>query len=525
MKFTLTARLRKYATEKLKVKAGASDAEIKRAVGAALLGGSLHVATLKTLTGAAPDDKKGKKKSGSGTGTATLDADEIARIARRAVRKEQARAGRKGTGISPSFVFNKGAQVRVKEAAESYDGSTKAAIYPEFSGKSGNGTPHLLAGMPAEYNGRPLMVPSERDKAISGAYIKFCVNRQLPGDQLPRGMKMTDHDRELLMYALHNEKWVGMLGGDGSEFGATKVKRAKLNELQIKALLDDTISGGIEIAPVVFDDAIILTPVLYGELFPFVNTKPISRGRRIKGASLSLPQFTSGTVEGSAITPFNTAAFISAFDTGIYNASLAAQFGLDFEEDTPVDIGSQFTESAGLQAMAWLDKMIAIGNGTNEPTGIFTATGTVSVGSDNGAGGPPTVSDYEGLAFGISKQYRTEPGAFPVYVANDTTYRRARGIAVGPGDERRVFGMDHQSYNLMDRPFKVQADIPNNKVAFVNLRRYRMYRRLGMNVRVEAGGMQLALTNTRLLVIRMRWGGQLETGNACAVMTDAQLNG
>ena len=337
---------------------------------------------------------------------------------------------------------------------------------------------------------------------------------------------MTDHDKELMEYALRNVAWSGMVGGTGSENGATKVDNRKLTEMEIKAILDDSTSGGLEAAPIVFDDAVILTPVLHGELFPLVNTVPIARGRRVEGFSLGNPTFTSGTAEGTAIDLFDTSSYISAFDTTIFNAVGAMEIGLDFEEDSPVNIGALVAQRYGEKAMEWLDNQIVNGDGTTEPQGILNASGTTTVSSTNGASGPPTVDDYEGLMFGINKEYRTAADkARTVFIGNDTTYKRARAISVGSSDARRVFGMEvnaHGDYNLLGHGYKVQNDVGNANIAFANLRYYRMYRRLGLNVRVETGGKELARKNQKLIVVRMRWGGQLELGGAAAKITDAQ---
>ena len=48
----------------------------------------------------------------------------------------------------------------------------------------------------------------------------------------------------------------------------------------VKTLIDDATSGGLEAAPIVFDDMVIQTPLLNGELFPLVTTVPLDRGRR-----------------------------------------------------------------------------------------------------------------------------------------------------------------------------------------------------------------------------------------------------
>lgn len=418
---------------------------------------------------------------------------------------------------NPTSMLSKANQIRVKSAIESYDMQRKSAFHGDRCGFKGNGPKNPLAGQRAMFGPEELDHPSQADKAVAAAYFKWCLKSQLPQHETPRWAKMTDHDNDLIMWALHNGQWNGFAGRDD-----TPIKKAKLSGLQVKTLLDDATSGAIEATPYVFDNAIVLLPVLYGELFPFVNVINIGRGRRMKGALMNQPTITSGTAEGTAITPLTTTAFISAFDTTIWPAVGAIEIGLDLEEDSPVDLGGQIIEYYGLKSMEYLDRVVAYGNGTNEPTGIFLTSGAISVGSDNGAGGPLTVSDFEGLMYGLEKKYRNEPGAMPCFISSDTMYRRARAIPVGPADERRVFGMNHGSYELLEHPYKVQNDIPVGRIAFANLRRYRMYRRLGLQVRVETQGATLARSNTKLIVVRMRFGGQMETGGAVAIMTDAQ---
>ena len=212
---------------------------------------------------------------------------------------------------------------------------------------------------------------------------------------------------------------------------------------------------------------------------------------------------------------------ITAFDTTIRVAQAAIELGLDFESDSPVDIGATVTQQYGFKLLEWLDRVIATGNGSTEPEGILTAAGTTVVSSDNGAGGPLTVGDFEGLRKSVSKAFRNEPGAMCAYISNDNMYARARSIPVGPGDERRVFGMTHDDYMLLNRPYKVQNDIADGRIAFGNLKRYRMYRRLGLQISTSTEGRTLMLANKRLIVLRARFGGKIETGGAFAVTTDA----
>lgn len=424
------------------------------------------------------------------------------------------------------------AQTRVKGVQERYSHTTKAAVYPNFSAKN---TPHPLAGRPATFAGRPIEEPSELAKAVSGAYFKWAIQGSLlPNEK--QYVPLTEHDKELVQYALNECEWTGYVKGyadDGlanvsylqNRDGCTLVNRQKLTEMQRKDILDDVTSGGISAVPLYFDDAMVLTPVLYGEVFPLVEVINMARGRLIDGSSMSNPTWTWGTAEGTSITPFSTTSFIAAMDSTIYPIVGAVNLGLDFESDSPIDVGGNIIRKFGEKLMEQLDTVVCTGaSGSSQPTGIFNASGTTTITPANGAGGAPTISDYEGLYFGVAKAFRRDLGglARSVFIGNETSYRRCRGIPVGTSDARRVFGMTHGDYMVMDRPYKIVNALTNQQIAFCNLAGYRMYRRLGMTVRVETGGSTLALKNERLIVVRGRFGGTLTLSGYASVMTAAQ---
>tara|TARA_R110000824_G_scaffold120382_5_gene275671 strand:- start:11430 stop:13064 length:1635 start_codon:yes stop_codon:yes gene_type:complete len=418
--------------------------------------------------------------------------------------------------LTKSLAGNGAANVRVKGAHEQYSDTKSAARYSEHHKNS------FLRSRPAQLAGRNMDHSSELDKAIVGAWFKFCANASSRG-QLPRGLKMTEHDKQLVQYAMHEKAWTGIINGSGSEdHGAIKVDNRKLSDFEVKALIDDSTSGGLEAAPIAFDDAVILTPLLHGELFPLVNVINISRGRRIEGASIGNPTFAAGT-EGTALTVFDTSSFVSAFDTTVFEAVGGMEIGLDLEEDSPVNLGALVAQAYGEQALKWLDDQIANGDGTTEPQGVLNASGIGTVASANGTTGPPKVDDYEGLLFGVAKQFRNPADRErSVFCGTETSYQRARSIAVGSSDVRRVFGHDHEDYRLLGHPYKISEQQGNTKVWFANLRHYRMYRRLGLNIRVETGGKELATKNLSLIVVRMRYGGKMEQGGAASVSTDMQ---
>lgn len=427
---------------------------------------------------------------------------------------------KKSTSAMAAKVFGAGdTNVRVKSPVERYAHTKGAIVHPSDSKHA------HLRGMPAMFGDTPLESQSQADKAVIGAIAKWMISSPAnngTGGRVPPAFRMTEHDRELVKYAIHELPWTGICRTNGEysgiDNGGVEINGRKLSDFEKKVLLDDSTSGGTEAVPMVFDEAIITTPVLYGELYPLVTTVPVARGRRIQGSSISNVTWTSGTAEGMAITPFSTASMVSAFSNTIYPAVAAIEIGNDFQEDSPINIASLIVEQAGKKAMEWLDNQIANGDGTTEPQGIFNASGTTDIGNPaGGAGAAAQINDYETLYFSVSKAYRPPSDKDrTVFIGSDTTYRRARAIYVGAADARRVFGMDHQSYSILNVPFKVQNDIANNYCACCNLRYFRMYRRLGLNVRTETGGSTLALANKTLIVMRMRWAGKIELGGAVA---------
>lgn len=450
-------------------------------------------------------------------------ADEIQSIVDKAVAKATGgRRRRNRTGserLSASRVLSRSATARVVEAATQYSKTREIAKYPEFVGAIGDKGKHPLAGRQARYCGQPIILPSARDKAIAQAWLKSRLSARPLRESLPRGLRMTDHDRELIHYGLRNVEWSGMFkGANGMQY----LEREKLQDFQIKTLLDDTISGGIEITPTAFDDNIIMYPVLFGELFPWVTVEE-TKSRRVKGGKMLNPEFQSGPAEGTEIQPFDTAAFFQGFDTPIFAATSAVELGRDFEDDTPILVADKLMEAFGMKAMQWLDQKIAVGNGTTEPLGLFYTPTATESNSSFGLGGPLTANDFEGLYFALAKEYRNEPGAALAYVSNDSLYAKSRSIPRSVLDQQRLFGMTHGDYLMLNRPHKISDRIPAGWLAFVNLKRYRLYRRLGMDIRIDDTGRYNTLNNTRVIAVRMRWGGQMELGSAVSFMKDCAI--
>lgn len=398
------------------------------------------------------------------------------------------------TGPSSKDVFG-GAGPNVKSPSSRYK-DTKYTVK------------HARTGLPVKGpNGREVESLSERELAKVGAFFKLAMKKN------GVSVELTEHERELNEESFTHDKWAGEIGGQYEK---------DLSGMRVKAsLLEDTTSGGVYLTPYFWDEAIVQFPLLFGELMPFVEIVDVNAGQEVRSASLQNPTVTWGTYSGTSITEFDNTALVGNIDQFIAPCTYATELSRDLLADTPItDLGGRVVQTVGMAALKEMDRVIAVGSGTNQPQGIFNQSAPTTINSTNGVGGPMTLGDYEALMFGIQKQYRAQQYR-PCFVGNDASYHRARSMPIGPNDARRVLGEDEGSYNILSWPWRVQQDIPDNQVAFGALARYRLWRRQGQEVRLSDVGMSLMLKNTLLIVVRSRWAGQVVDGNGFIYMNDA----
>lgn len=421
----------------------------------------------------------------------------------------------------------KSLDIRVKEAADGYSTTKSAATYPMLTPK---GATHPLAGRPLmDYSepgmgGRPLDNASDLEKAVNGAYCKFLAARGWNRGSKSAGFQaLPQHDKELLLYAMEKMHWNGVSEG-GSDVNLADIKNRQLSPREQKALIDDSTSGGLEAAPIVFDDMVIQTPLLHGELYPLVNTIPLDRGRRIEGTATGTVTGSWGGVDDTAISLFNTASYVTAFDTTIFRWQGSVRIGLDFLSDTPIDFGQHVTAQYGERLLEDLDDVIATGDGTTQPEGISVKSGTTSISFGSAAA---TLAAYEQLRFGVAKpEHVSTMRNSAVFCGTEASYRRAMAIPVGASDVRRLSNTTNMpaygDYSWMGSPYKINASLGNTKIFYAILARYRMYRRRGLTIRTSTEGDTLIRNNELLLVATARYGGALERGGCAAVTSSAE---
>lgn len=534
----MTTALKSWLVANIAVKATASDDEFKKAAGEALVTGKLTSEKFAELSvpDATPANEFSKKLDTLTEGIGNLvklltpttaktvepPAEKAAATAPTGEKGLSREIAKMGAGSAES---DGGGEVRVKGAHEQYSSTKTALVYGPVT-KSNR--PHPFAGRQViDYAGespRALDVPSDLEKAVIGAYVKLMCSTKMRGGSRTFGYQaLPEHDRDLLQYGLREMKWAGVSGKGDDRFADIIDRKLALHEQ--KAVIDDSTSGGLEAAPIVFDDVIISTPLLNGELYPLVNTIPLDRGRRVEGVATGTVTGSWGGVDDSEIALFNTASYVSAFDTTIFRWEGAIRVGLDFLSDSPIDFGSHITAQYGERLLEDLDDVIATGNGSTQPEGIINKSGAGSV----NFGATTSLGNYESLMFGIAKSER-RPGlaASTVFCGTDTSYQRARAIPVGASDARRLGGTggiggvgDYLNYQWMGHPYKINNSLSNAQIFYAILGRYRMYRRRGLTMRTSTEGDTLIRRNEMLMVCMARYGGQQERGATCVVTTTA----
>jgi HK97 family phage major capsid protein/HK97 family phage prohead protease len=419
----------------------------------------------------------------------------------------QKSTGQKSTGPTPADLLLAGSSknVNVKGVADRYGRETRKLKHL----KTGESVYHVGGAEPESM--------SQLNSAKAMAFLKQLAKKA--------GIPVVLREEERAALDLcFGEKWIGDYNGQYSE---------EIDGTRMKALLDDGISGGSAAVPYWFDADLITFPLLVGELYPFVDIRNVPRGASVHGASVANPTVTWGPSEGSEMPLFDTSSFVAAINTSIFPVTCAIEVGRDELADSPADLGRTITENVGQRLASELDKVVAIGNGTSQPTGIFTASGLNSFNADNTTSGPPTVNDYMSMMFGIQKQYRTA-AMRPAFISNDVSYQRSRQIRVDPhsltgGGTTTINQLpvmsplnDVANYSTLATPHRISQSIGNSDICYGALSRYRMYRRLGFEIRWVTEGAELARRNTVMLVVRGRFGGQPVDGNAFCVCTDAQ---
>lgn len=480
----ITEALKNWAIDNLDVDVRSSDEQIQSAVSRAVMDGDLSAEKLADLT----------ETKSAGTISAEKIGEAIAKAAVAAV-AEASRSHKSGGSMKEKLGGGTSrSNPNVLAPSERYSDV-------KYAGKSAQ------TGLPVrDHNNREVLHNSERERALVGSWLKRrMIQAGLPG-------MMSEHEDQLYKELVNDHPWTGQAGEQFYDY---------VPRTMVKALLDGSTSGGENLNPNYWDNAILVAPLLRGQLYPLCDLQPMSHGSTADTASISRPTVTYGSAEGTAHSLFDTASMVAQITADVKPVVCALEFGREWASDLAVNIEAQLSQLVGEAYMASFDFMVASGlSASGQMTGIFNASGTTTVNSSLGITGPLTIGDAERLWFAVPKAIREEAGARLVFVSNDTGYARFRSIPRGSDDAERISGMSYADYSLLGTPYKIQNDIADGSFACAAMNYFRVWTRGGVDVRFETAGQTLALKNTALIVSRARLAGKPVLASAFAVMTD-----
>jgi HK97 family phage major capsid protein len=414
-------------------------------------------------------------------------------------------------------------EIRGVKATARYDSTKARKSYP------GDASSRLHLGMKAGQDvtlpdGAPAYGMSQAERAMLGAWWKA---KFLRGFGQNPAAALTDHEKGLLNELYTEQTWVGAYktGGEVKEVPHP----TRLSEIGIVTkgteYLDDTTSGGNYLIPYFFDMDLVTYPLLYGELAPQVDMRELPISDSVKTPTLGNLTISAGPAEGASpgISLQTTTGLSTVLTSSVYNFTGALTVGRDMLTDTPIALIEKFQELFNVAQLKFLDKAIAVGDGSTYPLGISNTSSTATYTTANGSAGPWLVKDIEGIWKTLPKQYRGKKDRV-AWVASDGMYSRMRGISVSSSDARRIYGYDYDEYMLLNRPFLIQNDLASTFVAFLRMDKYRMWRRKGVTIETSTEGKTLMVANELLIVCRSRWAGQIMDPNAVVLCVTGSKN-
>jgi len=464
----LTKPLRDWLIQHRGIDPKASDDAFRKAAGEALSSGALDTETFNELI--------------------AEKAKTAREVIRDLIREEKGTRMTTKTQPDPNKMFRDGSDIRVLPASERYNKARKTGR-------------HVKTQQPVQYLGRDVEQASEYDRAMFGLIVKNYFRQN--GVQL----NWTEHDQQFLQEIVEEQSWCGLAHGQHFEGMLPTSMKAPL--------LGTSTSGGNDLIPTVLDNMIISDLLTHSELLPYVTIRDVG-ARTLETPTAGPVSVTWNTTEGSAVGDFDCSDMFDKISTSVFPVDFVMEVSLTLLDDALPDVGSFLMSHVTERMLCELDKVIAVGNGTSQPLGLFNTSGVVATPVTN-SGGTIVWADVENLIAALPKPYRAR-NLSPMFVANDTTYFRFRGIPQVTGGNMRVGGNDtYASYQLGEYPFKVQGDIPNTDMAFVAMRKYWLLRRSGLSMMWERGGKTLVTERKALLSANARFGGRIIDANAVAV--------
>jgi HK97 family phage major capsid protein len=251
------------------------------------------------------------------------------------------------------------------------------------------------------------------------------------------------------------------------------------DEMVRKALSEGDDGAGGYLVPADYRAELIRRLPELSELFPFVRRVPVS------GDSGEFPKLSSdvsitwGRSENDALTETDPA--FTQLTWTARNMSAITYLSRELVSDANPNIVETITALFSEAVAAERDKMIAVGNGSSQPMGIYSAAGLDSV----AVGGALSYTKLVELKFALRRKYHR--GAR--WIMNSTNLQRVTALVDDNGmpifRDALVAG---ESPRLLGKEYSIQDDLPDSTVLFGDLSQYLWFDRERMVIESTSTG-------------------------------------
>ena len=278
---------------------------------------------------------------------------------------------------------------------------------------------------------------------------------------------------------------------DASGLALSKAERARVflrsavlhsepgDEIVRKALSEGTDGAGGYLVPTEYRSELIKRLPELSELFPHVRKVPVISDSGEYPKLDTDVTITWGRAENAAITETDPA--FTQLTWTVRNMSAITYLSRELASDANPNIIETITGLFSEAVAAERDKMIAVGDGSTQPLGIYSTAGLSSVAVD----GSLTYAKLVELKFALSRKHHTNAR----WVLNSTNLQRITGVTDDNGQpifrDALVAG---ETPRILGRPYAVQDDLPDSQVFFGDLSQYLWFDREQMVIESTATG-------------------------------------
>jgi len=251
------------------------------------------------------------------------------------------------------------------------------------------------------------------------------------------------------------------------------------DEMVRKALSEGTDSAGGYLVPTEYRAELIKRLPELSELFPYVRKVPVisNSGEFPKlGTDVAI---TWGRGENAAIT--ETDPVFTQLTWTARNMSAITYLSRELVSDANPGIVETITTLFSEAVAAERDKMIAIGDGSTQPEGIYSAAGLSSV----AVGGSLTYAKLVELKFALSRKYHRNAR----WILNSTNLQRVTSIT--DDDNLPIFRdalVAGETPRILGRQYSIQDDLPDSVIFFGDLTQYLWFDRERMVIESTSTG-------------------------------------